>query len=199
MTKTLETLPRNNQAALSTPASLDIVALVKQVASRKAQGAKDGHSFVAKKGKTDLFSGVWAAYRSARGIPKFDENLKPTLASVTEAAEINQAIADFWRLNAEEFLTFGEQHSSRKGGIAGKVNDDGTTQTWQSWRMERRKKATDNKEKHFFNVTMLERAKKRMDSMLDGGKYDRDQLAEQSKVVIAWETARNESAKLVKE
>jgi hypothetical protein len=185
--KTLETLPANNQAALSTPETLDLTALVKQVASRKVKGGiANAHSYVCKKGKVDLFSGVWAAYRSAKGIPKFDEHLKPTLATASEQAEINKAIESFWRQVNQEFMTFGEHHSSRRGGISGKLRDDGTAETWQSWKMERRQSAQDAKEKLFFAQQMLHRAKRRMDSMLDSGRYDYDQQAEQTKIINGW-------------
>ena len=198
-TMTVESQPRNNAVALSTPAELDVVQLVKDVASRKFHGAENAHSYVTRKGKTDLFSGVWAAYRSAKGIMKFDEQLKPTQATAAQAAEINEAINAFWLSVNRDFMAFGEMKSSKRGGINGKLNGEGDADLYQTWTMTRKQDAQGLKERLFFAQQMKHKASKRFDAMRENvnGKFDRSQIAEQNKVLCLWEAEVSKLEKMV--
>lgn len=176
-TKTLETMPANNSAALSTPAELDLVAMVKQCATRKANF---GESFSSKRGKASLFSACCAFYRSAKNLPKFDADGKPVRLPDNIVAEIEAAISLFWKQQAEDILGFGKIVSYRKGYAIVKVDDDGRVHAKKGAMLKAEKECEDVSDYHRTVGEKLRVAKKRLDYMLDNaGKFERDEMANQ--------------------
>lgn len=186
-TQTLETTPRNAQAAVSTPTEIELVSLVSEVARRKS---KDGFTFSGTKGKSTLFSAVCSAYRSLRGLPKFTEDGKPARLSDSVVSELNQAIERFWTNKALEIVNYGTVVSYRKDVSAMKLDKNGEAELYLTSTMKAKRRCADISELHRTAGLQLEKAKKRMDYMLDNaGKFDRDEMDEQRIKISALERA----------
>jgi hypothetical protein len=171
-TKTLETLPSNAKQALSTPNEIDLGTIVQTVASRKS---KDGITFAGKKGKASLFSGVCATYRSARGLPRLNEDGTPARLPESMVTEVNEAIARFWEAKGNEIVNYGVVTSFRKDVSACKVNDKGEAELFLTATMKAKRECGDISELHRTAKLQLDKAEKRMDYMLDNaGKFERD-------------------------
>lgn len=191
--KTAESTPKSNEAAMSTPAEIDLVLLVAQVAKRKAS---IGESFSGRKGKSSLFSGVCAAFRSAKGLPKFDDDGKPAQLADCHVADINAAITEFWQSKLNDLGSFGTVVSYRKNYVVAKVADDGKVSIKYGAKMTAERRCGENTKGTplgEYHLGALERklaAEKRMDYMLDNlDKYDRDELARQRFLIESFDRA----------
>ena len=195
--KTAMSTSKANEAAMSTPAEIDLVLLVGQVAKRKAS---IGESFSGRKGKSSLFSGVCSAFRSAMGLPKFNDEGKPAQLADCHVADINSAIVEFWQTKANDFMSFGQVVSYRKNYVVAKVDDTGTVRLKYGAKMTAERKCGENTtgtalgEYHLAALDRLSAAHKRMDYMLDNlDKFDRDELARQKFLIEAFDTASKAS------
>lgn len=185
--------PKSNEAALSTPAEIDLVLLVSQVAKRKAS---IGESFSGKKGKSSLFSGVCSAYRSAMGLPKFTEDGKPAQLADVHVTKINEAITEFWQSKLNDLGSFGRVVSYRKNYVVAKVGEDGTVRIKYGAKMTSERKCGENTngtalgEYHLGALERLGAARKRLDYMLDNmDKFDRDEMSHQKWLIESYENA----------
>lgn len=171
-TQTLETMPPNARQALSTPNEIDLSVIVTQVASRKS---KDGVTFAGKKGKASLFSGVCAAYRSARGLPRLNDDGTPAKLADSICNEITDAIARFWQAKGNEIVNYGVVTSFRKDVSACKINDKGEAELFLTATLKAKRECGDTSELNRTAKLQLDKAEKRMDYMLDNaGKFERD-------------------------
>jgi polyhydroxyalkanoate synthesis regulator phasin len=183
--RTLESQPKSNQAAISTPAEINLVTLVETVAKRKST---DGVSFTGKKGKQTLFSAVCSAYRSMRGLPKFTDDGKPMKLTDSVCAELQAAIATFWTSKANEIVGYGEIVSYRKDVAAMKLTDKGEAKLHLTATLRAKRQCADLSEHHRTAKILLDKAKKKMDYMLDNaGDYSRDDMEEQRVKITALE------------
>lgn len=187
MMNTLETLPRNADAAVSTPTEIDLVVLVSECAKRKA---KLGESFQGKKGKQSLFALACAAYRSLRGLPKFDDDGKPCQLPDSIANSIREAVASFWATKANEILSYGEIVSYRTDITKATVTDDGKVKLHLEAVLKAKRNPKDAAEFRLHCSFAHKQAQKRMDYMLDNlAKFDRDELNAQRRKVECLEKA----------
>ena len=185
--KTLETTPRNADAALSTPTELDLVAMVEACAKRKAT---IGTSFSSKRGKASLFSACCAFYRSAKGLPKFNDDGKPAHLPERVVAEIEQAIVQFWQAQAQDILGFGKIVSYRKNQPIVKIDDEGRVNAKYGAILKAERECADVSDYHRAVGDKLRNAKKRLDYMLDNpAKFERDDLANQKWQIDCLENA----------
>lgn len=191
--KTAESTPKSNEAAVSTPAEIDLVLLVESVAKRKAS---IGESFSGKKGKSSLFSGVCSAYRSAMGLPKFTEDGRPAQLADVHVASINDAITEFWQSKLNDLGSFGQVTSYRKNYVIAKVKEDGTVNLKYGAKMTAERKCGENTpgtaigEYHLAALDRKKAAEKRMDYMLENmDKFDRDELSRQRFLIESFDKA----------
>lgn len=187
MTSTLESQPKSNQAALSTPKEIDLVSLASEVAQRKS---KDGLSFNGKKGKQSLFTGVCSAFRSLMGRSKLDDAGRVIPLPQDEVIAIEKAIATMWERKAVSLVNYGEVISYRKDVSASKIGKNGEAQLYLTATMKAKRYCADLSEWHRVAKLQLDKAKKRMDYMLDNaGKFDRDAFTSQKLAIEALEKA----------
>jgi len=194
LTHTLETQPPSAKAAMTFHNSFDLGATVKMCAKRKLGNATadDAHNYSANKGKGNLFGAVWAIYRDAKGIPKFQDDARkiPTMATAAQCDEINQAINAFWKDNAKDFFNWGTQVKDSKGNIFGKLSaDGGRAEMGQRWTLVRQKSAKDEKEALWFAQRNLDAAKKRLATVTTNAKgvYNRTHMDAARRNVEQWE------------
>lgn len=186
-TQTLESMPQNATLAISTPADIDLVELVKVCAKRKS---KDGQSFTGKKGKASLFSAVCSMYRSERGLPKLNEDGSPARLADSVVQDIEKAIETFWARMAASLVSYGEVVSYHKDVSAVKLNDKGEAIPYLTATMKAKRQCADISEWHRTANLLLAKAQKRMDYMLDNaGDYSRDEFDEQRIKISALEKA----------
>lgn len=174
------TVPKNARAARSTPPSIDYVAVVEEVAKRKAS---IGTNFAAKKGKQSLFTGVCASVLSLKGKAKTDKLPETVIAS------INHAITDFWKLQAHKILSYGRMVSAtydKPKALFTEAMEVQAVVLNATLRAERDPK--DNGEERLFTLALVKSAKDRMDYMLENlQKFEREELNAQKKRIESLE------------
>lgn len=122
-------VPRQNDAALSTPVEIDYVAVAREVIQINTKNAIGTTKLVSHKGKQHVFALVCAAIRSALGkekmVPELDAEGKatgqmvPYLHPPVIVAKIHAAIEDVWKSELLKFLTFGGSVSESDIKITG--------------------------------------------------------------------------------
>jgi hypothetical protein len=166
------TKPKNAAAALSSPKSIDYVAMAEAVAKRKAS---IGTNFAAKKGKQSLFTGVCAMVLSTQGKAKTDK------LPEAEIASINAAIADFWKLQANRILSYGRMVSAtydKPKAVFTEALEVESVVLNATLRAERDPK--DKAEERLYTLALVKSAKDRMDYMLENlAKFERAEMTAQ--------------------
>lgn len=111
-----------SKAAVSTPATIDYVQIVKNTARTKG---KIGQSYTGKKGKHTLFATACGAVRSQLGLPRFNDDGTHARLPDEYADRVHEAVELFWRGCADELLSFGTVVSYRKNIPHVKEDADG--------------------------------------------------------------------------
>ncbi len=193
-TATIESQPKSNTQALSSPSEPNLPAIVLGVAKRKTT---IGQTFSSKKGKASLFSGVCAFLKSELGMGK-TEHLNSEWTGKVESA-----IAEFWKTQANVVLSYGSIKSATfdKPSVKFQTNEKGELQASVELnaKIHATRNCKDNAETKLMSTELLRRAKKRMDYMLDNlDKFERSDMDEQRLKVIALESKAGLSADSIK-
>lgn len=188
-------IPKSAAAAVSTPKTIDLVALVAQVAKAKAA---IGSKFMGHKGKQTLFALVCNAVRSLHNLPKFNEDGSPRHLPEEMAVEVRKAINAFWLTQANRLVTdYGEVVSVQWDSPKAKVVDkDGglkdVSLTWNATLKARR----DSKDDAEFRLGLsfeIGKAQKRLAFMQDNpSKYDREEVRAQQDFLTVLESKQLE-------
>lgn len=170
-TQTQETLPPNNAAALSTPQTIDIVAIVGNIARRKSSSL--GEYASAKKGKSLLVAQVASALKSALGMAK-DAKLTDN-----QHSEVIAAVDTFWRNSVDKLMAWGSVVSVNMGVNNITFDGSGNVKTFNQKGVARfEREFGDASERRRFVNEKLSRQRKRLDYMQENaGNYTGEQLA----------------------
>lgn len=209
--------PKSNRAAVSTPKEIDFVQLVKEVVLIQTKNAVGTTRMVSNKGKQHVFALCCKAVVSHRGLAPVErlENgrvvMVPARLDDADVAAIKQALNDVWLTALREFLVFGGDTSTSNIRIVKNqpvtrmiLPENSTVTDKDGNRMHDLDVALklqavvtrkpNNTQEAIFVATMgQERAEKRLTSMeATPGKYDRDALNEQKKLihVHAWKVGQ---------
>lgn len=170
--KTLESVPANSVAAISSPQDLDYAQVVETCATRKA---KIGQSFNGRKGKQGLFSLSCAMVKSLIGLGKLDK------LEIDVENNIRLAVENFWKLQATKILNYGEVVSVTFDKPVIRFNDEMSVTSIQGQAsMVARREPNNVSETLLWLHYAKSQASKRMDYMLENvAKYNRAELQTQ--------------------
>ena len=170
-----------SKLAVSTPIEVNLSAIIKQCASRKAS---IGITFTNKRGINSLFSGVCAAYKSSRGMSMEEPLDKPTVE------KIQDAITTFWKIQAQHLLSYGEVDKYTYDKPAA-IFDEKVTQVNDirvKATMVASKSLKGNKDERLNTLFLRNQATERLASMSkEVWRYDATQIATQKLKIAALE------------